>query len=831
MSVGERTAASPARFLGDGTIKLVYKRYMFAEDKNVGKVYVPMEAAFPKYSNCNDLRLKFHVDDEVAFTAVRTSNNKNNPFSACSIVHKKDLIVVTGKVMELCEKYAYVDAPRIGRIFAPFSARTDSGRPWHGKSAEVGRNIVMKVLPQPEFQKCGHVAFAICDKNIPAAVTTASNANAMSADSKAERQPDNVLDQLGIVVELPTKEFDGLIYSQTTGAIALPKKVIHVEFVVGTFVYFNADKAVSDHHDKCVWRATHIEIVGRFSFLESDYLLNRFVNTNTESCLTVETYALVCRVSESNASAWLWNDLLGRIFVNNHHFITDMHAMDVVQVKAQYTAAFEDVPWSAINVRRVHEGQSELRAKYGQLLKADDDWHVNHVCEQCNGGFYGFLEHKVHGAAFMAWTDLNQGERPPTKGSTVRVTGYIQLRDRKHPWRALLVTPYDSSGNLMFDHPIHKTTGEFHPEIKAAIDSMRAKNPPPPLALPAPISLPSPAAPPAAVIIPKPSTPVPKAATTPSQPPPPAWNGAAKQTSSSTTSIDSGRASITSIAAVNSDISTGTAPGTPLTVSTPGVIDGPPPGFGSPARSVLSSGRNSVTPIGSERAVNLQQNGASSPPAPPTVYENGSNGSTIKASTTPKSQFENLFPSESNLGLFGPWRDNSKNTANGTKAWPNSFADTKESPVSTTPVNGLSSYSTLSSDTNTNTVSSTFSHSTTIFDELLTLRAPLQADPVVPSRDFLVLDTSQPPPPPKPAPIAPPRNSKSKMKAPGEPSSEAVAIANMLRNRKGSDTEYENFLYEQVVQRPHLVVRILRTPDAMLLADALKTMDENDGDS
>lgn len=93
-------------------------------------------------------------------------------------------------------------------------------------------------------------------------------------------------------------------------------------------------------HEKCSWKASAVYIIGHLNCVECDMSPNRF-STTLDNCLTVTVTAIVCRVSHSNSSAWLWNDLLGRIFVNNHHYVDDLHAFDVVTVKAQFTAAFE----------------------------------------------------------------------------------------------------------------------------------------------------------------------------------------------------------------------------------------------------------------------------------------------------------------------------------------------------------------------------------------------------------------------------------------------------------------------------------------------------------
>lgn len=128
------------------------------------------------------------------------------------------------------------------------------------------------------------------------------------------------------------------------------------------------------------------------------------------------------------------------------------------------------MPWSAISVRPVYENADQIREEYGQLMVSDDDWKVLHVCEQNAGGFYGFMEHPTRGQCFMAWTDLNEGETAPPKGSTCRVTVYQQSRDSRHKWRALLVTQCDSNTKTpIYEHPIFNTTGELHLKIQDQI--------------------------------------------------------------------------------------------------------------------------------------------------------------------------------------------------------------------------------------------------------------------------------------------------------------------------------------------------------------------------
>lgn len=228
----------------------------------------------------------------------------------------------------------------------------------------------MKVLPQPEFQKCSHVAFAVVPiipvKQQPQYLVTAHQPQQINDEAstptlgstRADRQPESIANQFGLVVVEPSDTSDGLIYAQvrlfifgiiikifsfkTTGSISFMKSTLQSKTAEpGTFVYFDAVKSLSgQQHEKCSWKALSVTIVGNLSCVESDMAPNRF-STNLDNCLTVTATAIVCRVSHSNSSAWLWNDLIGRIFVNNHHYVEDLHAFDVVTVKAQFTAAFE----------------------------------------------------------------------------------------------------------------------------------------------------------------------------------------------------------------------------------------------------------------------------------------------------------------------------------------------------------------------------------------------------------------------------------------------------------------------------------------------------------
>jgi hypothetical protein len=572
------TEKQPTRFLGEGSVGKCFKRYMFVDDTRFGRVYIPLDAAWPKAPDCTDLRNIFSTNDNVVFTAIRQAQKQHEcSYIACSVIHKNDLQNVSGKMTEKCNQYAYCESSKLGKIFVPFSARGELGRPWHGKNAEIGTMVAMKVLPQPEFQKCAYVAFAA----IPFS-SAKEEINNLSS-TRADRQPENITQQLGIIVVEPTDTSDGLIYAQTTGSISFSKNtVVNGKCEPGIFVYFDATKSLSgQQHEKCSWKANLVNVIGQLPCVETDMSPNRF-STTLDNCLTVTVTAIVCRVSHSNSSAWLWNDLLGRIFVNNHHYVLGLGAFDVVTVKSQFTAAFEDVPWSAISVRIIHENEEQLREEYGQLMLTADNWKVLHVSSLPTGGFYGFMENPLKEAAFMAWTDLNVGEIPPKKDSLCRVTSYKQHRDKRHPWRALLVTPLDEETlEPLHNHPMYSTIGQFHPSVQSQIKIQK----PPQRQLSQPQGLPSPSTNGNVWTVPSATATTTINSNSNSKLPP-------NQTSSSNTSVESG---------IDTGFSIVSEPPPVL----PSSAIQPPPGFTSSLFNL---------PIGAERALNLnlQQNGDTS---------------------------------------------------------------------------------------------------------------------------------------------------------------------------------------------------------------------------
>lgn len=70
-----------------------------------------------------------------------------------------------------------------------------------------------------------------------------------------------------------------------------------------------------------------------------------------------------------------WNDLIGRIFVNGHAYRAGMRSLEMVRCRCQFTASFEDVPWSAIDIQLLGDNP-EKRNEFSQLLLTDDGWKV-----------------------------------------------------------------------------------------------------------------------------------------------------------------------------------------------------------------------------------------------------------------------------------------------------------------------------------------------------------------------------------------------------------------------------------------------------------------------
>ncbi|EPB80189.1 hypothetical protein ANCCEY_00744, partial [Ancylostoma ceylanicum] len=87
----------------------------------------------------------FQADEEVIFTAQKQSQVENDfQYVASSVVKKRELIAVSGKITEASDKFCYAEIKKYGRVFVPYSARNDYNKSWLGKGAEVGKVIQLK---------------------------------------------------------------------------------------------------------------------------------------------------------------------------------------------------------------------------------------------------------------------------------------------------------------------------------------------------------------------------------------------------------------------------------------------------------------------------------------------------------------------------------------------------------------------------------------------------------------------------------------------------------------------------------------------------------------
>ena len=65
----------------------------------------------------------------------------------------------------------------------------------------------------------------------------------------------------------------------------------------------------------------------------------------------------------------------GRIYIPSSCFSRGLHAFASVRIRALYTGAFEDVPWSALSIEVLGD-DDEIRKTNAQLLITDDQWVV-----------------------------------------------------------------------------------------------------------------------------------------------------------------------------------------------------------------------------------------------------------------------------------------------------------------------------------------------------------------------------------------------------------------------------------------------------------------------
>lgn len=440
------------RSLGEGVIVKLLKRYAFISDDRLGRIYFPLDAALIA-PECSDLRERFKENDEVIFTAQRQTPAHNEcNYVASSVVKKNELITVNGIISDISDTFAYGEDRNYGKIFIPFSARNELNRAWVGRGAEIGAACTLKIMRQPEVNHCQYVAFAIYFENRAEEISNALSEVPLQRQchAKTERQPESVYSQVGVIVSHP-ESGDAFVFSPQTGLARVPFSVLNAEMNLGSWIKYDVKKYVLADHPKCAWKAVNISPLGQ--------LLKVLTDGRDQKELVVETLAVVCRVGASSRSAWLWNDYIGRIHVSGPCFVSRMKAFSVVRLRAQYTGSFEDVPWCAVEMETMADNAEGLNS-CAQLLLTSDQWQVKFVRKQAGGAFYGFLKNECleskeeSDSAFFAWTDMTEGDVPPQVGDMCRATVYKQYRDKKHSWRAVMVTPLDEHGKPQFWHPL-----------------------------------------------------------------------------------------------------------------------------------------------------------------------------------------------------------------------------------------------------------------------------------------------------------------------------------------------------------------------------------------
>ncbi|CAD6195559.1 unnamed protein product [Caenorhabditis auriculariae] len=455
------------RTLGEGKVNRIAKKNAVIEHERVGEVYFPLAAANVS-SPCTDLREKFQPDETVIFTAQKHEDNGNARYVASSVVKRRELINCTGRITEICEKFCYVEARKYGRVFVPYSAKDSClTKPWLGKGAVANKPCTLKIFRQPDINQCKYVAWSISINEkeevnrthlsslslsngaSPNGMTKLGNTNGQLRG--AEKQPDKATSQYGVFVSCPTAPgSDYLLYSSQTGLAVVTTNRRQKWMEMGRFAKYDAMKV--ENSEKCHWEARNFIDLGCLFKVLDDY--------NDPNKLVLELPAVVNRISSSIRCAWLWNDFVGRIYVPSAQYMRSLKAMTCVRIRAYWAGTFEDVPWNATHIEFIGE-DDVTRSAFSQLLRTDDDWVVKYIQAQQGQNFYGFLDNPKYGSAFIAWTDLTEGEVPPQVNTKCRVTVYHQQRDKKHAWRAVLVTPLDENAQPVYYHPIYNHTGQL----------------------------------------------------------------------------------------------------------------------------------------------------------------------------------------------------------------------------------------------------------------------------------------------------------------------------------------------------------------------------------
>nr|CDJ89225.1 octanoyltransferase [Haemonchus contortus] len=436
---------SQNRSLGEGRICRMVKKYAYINDERLGNVYFPIAAACIS-GECTDLREKFTPDEEVIFTAQKQAQPQNDcQFVATSVIKKRELIPVSGKICEIYDKYCYAEVKKYGRVFVPYSARNDFNKlnkPWLGYGAEMDKVIQLKIFRQPDIKNCRYVAWSI-------------NMNLVDEKKGYEKVPDTANGQIGVIVIVPS-DGDLTVYSSQSGKATLPSYLRESWMSIGTCIRYDVVKHI-DAESRAIWIVRNVENLG---------LLYEIVADNKDPCkLLLRLNAVVNRVSSSTHNAWLWNDIIGRIFVPTQQFSHRLRAMVCVKIVASWTGTFEDVPWTATDLEVLGD-DAAVRVQNASLLQTDDNWTVNIIREVSNVNtnqptFFGFISNPKHGSAFIAWTDLTQGDTPPAPDTKCRATVFFQSRNGKHSWRAVLVTPLGSDGFPIWQHPLYNHSGRL----------------------------------------------------------------------------------------------------------------------------------------------------------------------------------------------------------------------------------------------------------------------------------------------------------------------------------------------------------------------------------
>ncbi|VDO26181.1 unnamed protein product [Heligmosomoides polygyrus] len=206
--------------------------------------------------------------------------------------------------------------------------------------------------------------------------------------------------------------------------------------VIGTFIRYDVVRQV-DSESRAIWAVRNVENLG--------LLYEMIVDNKDTSKLMLRLNAVINRVSSHTCNAWLWNDVIGRIFVPTQQFtrcLRSKGAMACVKITAMWTGTFEDVPWTATDIEFLGD-DTAIRIQNASLLQTDDNWTVNIIREVSNNStsqptFFGFISNPKYGSAFIAWTDLTQGDSPPAPDSKCRWVKWMRAAlDLDHVPRGL----------------------------------------------------------------------------------------------------------------------------------------------------------------------------------------------------------------------------------------------------------------------------------------------------------------------------------------------------------------------------------------------------------